>query len=308
MTNFAEITPWGTTAHAAEKDFMSVNEVLDNAKLNYKVELQDCFLPNGARVPKTKIAVRTDLPDAQGYMGTVGERYTCLQNQEAFAWMQEFVDAGVATIEHAGSLKLGQLVFMQAKVASVQPIEIIKGDAIESYITLLNSFDGSTSVFAGFFPRRIFCQNQLPALKSSKMLKLKHTKNVTIGLDKIREIMDVHTQEFLATTEQYKFLASKGVNKKDLEKYVRLLFKKDENDEAEMRESRIEEIQYLFESGRGASELTHNYYGAFNAINEHLNYNAGRGVDTRLESLWKGVNASVNQRAFDVALQLAHEK
>jgi phage/plasmid-like protein (TIGR03299 family) len=301
MTNYATSTPWGAAATEIKDTFLSVEDVMANSGLNYNVILEDCYLSDGIKVPKTKITVRDD---NRKVMGTVGDRYKILQNADAFSWFQDFIDAKVATIEHAGALKHGNLVFVQAKINN-DPVEIVAGDAVQSYITMLNSFDGSTSIFAGFFPRRIFCQNQLPALKASKMLKLKHTKNLHVGLDKIKEIMDVQNQEFIATTEQYKFLASKGVNKADLEKYVKLVFSKGEDDETEIRESRIQEITTSFEEGLGQSGNTRNYYGLFNALNETLNYTTGRSVDSRLASLWMGVNAQVNQKALDVALEMA---
>jgi phage/plasmid-like protein (TIGR03299 family) len=301
MTNFATSTPWGNNAAEIKTSFTSVEDVMQESGLNYHVGLQDCFLANGVKVPKTKITVREDNGSV---MGTVGDRYTPLQNRDAFAWFQDFIDAKVATIEHAGSLKKGQLVFIQAKI-NAPPVEIVKGDEVQSYITMLNSFNGSTSVFAGFFPRRIFCQNQLPALKASKMLKLKHTKNLHVGMEKIAEIMDVQNQEFIATTEQYKYLASVGVNPKDIEKYVKLVFGKGADDETEIRVNRIDEITEAFESGLGQSGATRNYYGLFNALNETLNYTAGRSVDSRLSSLWMGVNAQVNQKALDVALEMS---
>lgn len=297
-------TLWGKDSIGFGEKFLSVDEVMVQSGLDFTVEAQPVFLGNGIQVPKCKATVRTDNGIV---LGTVGDRYEILQNQQAFAWFQPFVDNKLASIEHVGTLKNGQITFIQAKVET-DPVEITAGDAVESYITLLNSHSGVTSVFAGFFPRRIFCTNQMPALKASKHLKVKHTKNVHIAMDKIQQIMDLSNQEFLATTEQYRYLASKGVNKADLEKYVKLVFKKDENDDKEMRESKYEQIESLFETGRGAKETPNTMFKAFNAVNEYLNYEVGRGADTRLQSLWIGANAQMNQRAFDVAMQIASDK
>jgi hypothetical protein len=98
-------------------------------------------------------------------------------------------------------------------------IEIVKNDPVASYILLSHSHDGTLSVRAGFSEVRLWCGNQLSrALKSktSKLLKMKHTRGLKMTMDKVQHIMDVAKQEFIATTEQYKFLASKNVNKKDL--------------------------------------------------------------------------------------------
>jgi len=304
MVRYAEGNNFGSSAVKIEKEFKSVTDSMNDAGLNYNVSLQDCFLADGTQVPKTKVTVRDDKNEV---LGVVGERYQVVQNQEAFGFFDEFIENKFATIEHAGLLGKSNIVFVQAKILC-EPIEIIKGDVIQSYATLLNSHDGTTSVVAMFMPIRLFCANQLPKLKTSNKLKLKHTKNVHLGLDKIKQIMDLHNREFAATAEQYRYLASKGVNKKDLERYVRLVFGKDEEENEtevkEMRKSKVEAIAELYENGRGASNATHNYFGAFQAVNEYLNYEAGRSVDNRLKSLWVGANADVNRKAFEIALEL----
>jgi phage/plasmid-like protein (TIGR03299 family) len=294
--------PWGDQGTQIESKFAHVHEVMKNAHLDYEVGLENVWLADGTQVPKTKVTRRKD----NGIiLATVGDRYNILQNALAFEWFQPFIDAGQATIEHAGTLKKGAIVFAQAKVI-IDPVEITPGDVVESYITLLNSHTGATSILAGFFPRRIFCQNQLPALKASNMLKIKHTKSMHISMEKISEIMNVSTQEFIATTEQYKFLASKAVDRKTLEKYVKIVFQNEKNEEAEIRESKIEQIEYLFQEGRGSKETPDTMFKAFNAVNEWFNYESGRSIDTRMYSLWNGVNAQLNQRSLDIALQITN--
>lgn len=303
MVRFAEGQTFGQFGTKIEGK-TSVQEAMEKAGLNYDVELKECYTTINdvtIQVPKTKVTIRTD---NNTVLGVVGDRYNPLKNVEAFQWFDEFINNDVATIEHAGQLGKSGIVFVQAKI-NTDPVEIIKGDAIESYITLMNSFNGKTNVIAAFTPFRLFCQNQLPALKASNKLSLKHTKNLHIGLEKIREIMDVHNREFKATTEQLRFLSNKGVNKKDLEKYVKLVFGNEENPEKEMRKSKVETIEELFYNGRGASEKTHNLYGAYNAVNEYLNWEAGRTTETRLTSLWTGVNASINKKALEIATELA---
>ena len=59
---------------------------------------------------------------------------------------------------------------------------------------------------------------------ASKLIRVKHTRDVHENLENIRETMNVINAEFEATAEQYKLLARKTINRADLEKYVRLVF------------------------------------------------------------------------------------
>ena len=297
---------WGADTIGFDEKFLSVNEVMEQSGMDYHVESQPLYLANGDLLPKHRATVRTDTGDV---FGVVSPKYVILENKDAFSFFQPFVDTKSAYIESIGTLKKGAITFIQAKITS-NPIEITKGDSVDAHITLLNSFAGNTNVVVSLYPKRLVCCNQLPALKSSSMLRVKHTKNCTIALDRIQQILDVSSREFIATADTYRFLASKGCKAADLKKYITLVLKDDKegNEEKEVRETRIEKIETLFESGRGATEHTRNYWGAFNAVQEYLQYEAGRSVDTRLASLWMGQNAQLNQKALSVAVKLSNEK
>lgn len=300
-------TPWGTCGQDVTEKFKPVRQVMREHGLDWNVSLQPLYLADGSEVPKN-FATRRDSDGA--ILGVVGDRYTVLQNVDAFDWFDPFIESKQASIKTVGSFKGGRVIFIQAEV-EIDPVEIVKGDTpIQSHMTLGHAHDGSLRVLGGFTPVRPWCINQLPMMKSSKsskMLSMKHTKNVVLGLEAIRGIMDIHKAELNATAEQLRFLASKGVNQKSLEKYVTLVFSKEgkEQDKTKI----VETIAHLFENGRGLGQSNmKNYYGMFNAVAEHLTWGAGRTVDNRLSSLWFGENHVLEQKAFQLAIDMASGK
>jgi len=80
---------WGAECFGIDDPFLSVDKVMEQSGLNFEVRAQDVFLANGTKVPKCKATVRMD---TETVLGTVGDRYTVLQNHEAFSWFQDFVD------------------------------------------------------------------------------------------------------------------------------------------------------------------------------------------------------------------------
>ena len=60
---------------------------------------------------------------------------------------------------------------------------------------------------------------------ASKLIRVKHTKDVLENLANIREVMDLANAEFEATAEQYRRLARKSINQADLRKYVKRVLK-----------------------------------------------------------------------------------
>ena len=171
--------------------------------------------------------------------------------------------------------------------------------------------DGSLAVRAGFTPIRVVCQNTLSMAHgsdASKLIRVKHTKDVLENLANIREVMDLANQQFEATAEQYRLLARKSINQADLRRYVKKVFKVEDDQEGSTRLKNImEEIIGLAEIGRGNDlpSIRGTYWSAYNGVSEWLTYNRGRSEDNRLNSLWFGDSANTNRHALEVALDMA---
>jgi hypothetical protein len=146
--------------------------------------------------------------------------------------------------------------------------------------------------------------------KVSKLIKLKHSKNVLRNLDNLRDTMNLIDQEFEATAEQYRLLARKDINQKDLQKYLKVVFNATEDEEGELstrRKNIFEDIARLVDSGRGTDipGVRGTYWAAYQGVNEYLNYLNGRTPENRMNSLWFGVNSNVNTLALSTAVEMA---
>ena len=298
-------TPWHGLGRAIpEGKKLTIDEAIIASGLDWEVELRHLFTEDREGKPVgilDQYAVCRNTDNA--VLGIVGPDYDPLQNIEAFEWFQPFLDAGEATLETAGSLKGGSKVWILAKIRNGE-MAVSPKDEIAHYILLSNSHDGSIPVRVGFTPVRVVCNNTLSLAhesEASKLLRVKHTARLLENLESIREIMDVARKEFYATVSQYKVLTKKKIDRNDLERYVRIVFALPEKGGKEL----IPNISYLFESGRGSDMAGHTYWGAYNAVNEYLNYFRGRTQDNTLNSLWYGDSAQVNNRALNVALEMA---
>jgi phage/plasmid-like protein (TIGR03299 family) len=246
-------------------------------------------------------------------LGVVGPTYRPLQNVDAFRFFQPVLDAGEATLETAGSLRQGRRVWVMARVKQ-DAVEIVPGDPVVSYILLSNGHDGSMAIRAGSTVTRVVCANTLAAAhadEASKLLRIRHTDSANDALALVRDTMNVVRREFLATTEQYKALAKKGVRKEDLETYVRKVFfpkvvttPKSEDEDPCKRI--MGKIIPLFENGRGNEipGVRGTLWSAFNAVTDFLSHERGRNADNRLNSLWFGDSAEINTRALQLAVAM----
>jgi phage/plasmid-like protein (TIGR03299 family) len=224
------------------------------------------------------------------------------------------LDSKEATLETAGSLKNGRRVWVLAKINRPDSVIVAKSDdRVSKYVLLSNSHDGTIAVRVGFNDVRVVCQNTLSAAHASgSLIRIKHTGKVLENLENVRKIMDLADAKFEATAEQYRFLASKEINQKDLEKFVKIVFAT----KKQMAEETIEEmtsgkrvmsdIQRLFEHGRGndMAGVKGTYWAAYNAIAEFVQYERGSDTAGRLNELWFGTGSSLNQKALVTAMAM----
>jgi len=243
---------------------------------------------------------------------SVGARFTILQNRDAFKWFQPWLDAREAALHTAGALFEGSRIWVLAKL-NRDPMEVAAGDIVEKYVLLSHSHDGTLALRVGFTPIRVVCQNTLSMAHSadaSKLIRLKHTKNVHTNLSNLREVMDLMNAEFEATAEQYRLLAHKDINQADVRKYVKRVFELDHMDDADIatRQTNIfKKVEELMEAGKGNNlpSVRGTYWAAYNGVTEYLSYQSGRTTDNRLNSLWFGQNSNMNKQALKVAVEMA---
>lgn len=300
-------TPWhglGQKLTAAP----TVAEAIKAAGLDWEVGLAPLFMQDGTLVEEALATIRKS---DNKRLGVVGPRYRPLQNDKAFDWFQPWVDSNSATLHTAGSLNDGRKVWVLAQLNSA-PSEIVKGDEVAKFVLLSNSHDGTCSIRAGFTPIRVVCANTLASAHnaaSSKLLRIRHTESSEKNLETVREIMNLANQEFEATVQQYRFLASKNFKQKDVEKYVRIFLDIPEETKTEEIKTRskniMEGIVNRIVSGekQALPGVRGTWWAAYNGVTEYLNYEYGRNDSNRLRDLW--FDGADNKKALDTALELA---
>jgi phage/plasmid-like protein (TIGR03299 family) len=321
-----KVTPWhglGTILPNAP----SIGDAIKYAGLDWEVGLKPLVTTDGDEVDHRATYRMSD----GSILGVVGPTYQPLQNAEAFAFFEPFLEAGEATLETAGSLRKGKRVWILAQL-NLEPSVIRKDDIVRKYVLLSNSHDGTMAVRVGYTPIRVVCANtlQLAHSESSKsaLIRVQHRKNVDETLAAVRDIMNNANAQFEATAEQFRMLASKEINEEDLLRYVNLVFapgrvarhaakqagaivlasrvhEGELLDKEEALKSRVmERVRDLFENGRGHELAGKNYWGAYNAMTEYIGYERGAD-DQRLDQAWFGAGAALNRRALDVGIQMA---
>jgi phage/plasmid-like protein (TIGR03299 family) len=306
MAYFGQL-PWhGLGTVLAEDDLYDWPSASAKAGLDWEAELVPLLTADtGAKVEHRAVRRKSD----GRVLGIVGPRYAVLQNQDAFGWFEPFLEAKEAALHTAGSLRNGSRIWVLAKL-NREPLVVAAGDEVEKCLLLSHSHDGSLAVRVGFTPVRVVCANTLAmahGADASKLLRVKHTKDVHESLANIREVINLANAEFQATAEQYRLLARKSINQADLHRYVQKVLKVEDDREAGTRLKNImDEIVGLAEAGRGNDlpSVRGTCWTAYNGFSEWLSYSRGRTQENRLNSLWFGDSANLNRQALEVALSM----
>jgi len=124
-------------------------------------------------------------------LGVVGNRYTPIQNLEAFEFLNHIADETGAVFETAGSLGNGQRVFMTMKFPDAMMIGGV--DTINNYIMAVNSHDGSSAFIVAVTPIRAVCTNtvRLALNQAVSKVSLRHTYGATAKVQQARETLGV---------------------------------------------------------------------------------------------------------------------
>ena len=306
MCHFGQM-PW----HGESESLVgneSAHDMMVKAGLDWTVKTEPLFRADGSEVSGRASIRESD----DSVLGMVGPRWTPLQNRDAFSVFEPLVESGDMAWHTAGSLRDGQRVWVLCQL-NLDNSEIVPNDEIAKFALLSNGHDGKLAVHFGFTPIRVVCANtEAMARKSgaSKLIRVRHHRFVKENVDSLRDVMDVANQEFEATAQQYRMLASRQINQEDLKKYVKIVFgvgKKDDKDIGTRQQNILNKVENLFETGLGTDipGVQGTWWGAYNAVTEYLNYEKGRTTANRLDSLWFGQNGVQNSNALESALLLA---
>jgi phage/plasmid-like protein (TIGR03299 family) len=309
----ANATPWhGLGTQLPEDGLRNWRVAAQAAGLDWTVEPRPLYLADPASPftlgdPVDHVAnIRTS---DNSVLGVVSRKFRVLQNSEAFAWFDPLLASGEVTIESAGALFNGKRIWALGRIAGAEAL-VRENDSVRRYVLLSHGHDGSLCVRLGLTDVRVVCHNTLSLAhgsEGSELIRLRHTKNLIDNMDAVRKALDVTRNGFFATLEQYRRLADKAINQADIRRYVHLVFEPKLDLQGEVTSERVAvHVQNVIDLAlRGRGNNGSSVWDAYNAVTEFTSWERGRTQDGRINSLWFGESAKLNQKALSVALELA---
>lgn len=259
-------------------------------------------------------------------LGIVKERYTPVQNTEAFNFFNNAIGKNKALWQTAGFFGNGERIFVSAKL----PKNIfVQDDVIENYLVFTTSHDGSSGVKILFTPIRIVCENTLNAAihGSTNYISFRHTKSVHNNLDIAAEILETCNNKIANLQEQFILMKKiKMTDEKAQQTFANVVLTDDEQfrikqtghtigqiitrdwraiNDAQISMKKVNiiaEMNNYYFDGIGQRELVGTGYGVYNAVNGYYsNVDNSEGLK-RMDSLLYGDKARKIELAGNLIL------
>ncbi len=278
----------------------------------WEIQKRPITVIGGAEIVDHHAMVRDDTGEA---LGVVGNVYTALTNKAATDWYRPILDSGLATVEVAGTLKNGRIVWILAKLKNAE-VKIGTGDYVNRYTLLAHGHDGSLTIQTGLTDVRVVCRNTLavatsPGNKAPRgIVRVRHTKNHPAKLEDARKAIMDASGDFEKVGELYRELAARPVRSaKQVTAFAAAVFGEVERAaQAESKVSkRLEGLVDRFENGTGQNlkSAKRTWWGMYNALTEYVSHVGGHTAESRAESTAFGEGSRVLARGLTAALELS---
>lgn len=236
------------------------DEAIKLANLGWDVVQEPVCLKDGTEIPDFFANIRSDTKDV---LGMVKDKYRIVQNTEAFAFVDNIIQnsKGIeCRYETAGSLFNGKRVFLLVRL----PETNLVGDAVENYLFVSNSHDGTSGLLAGISQTRIVCANTLQMAISGacRIWKLRHTESIKGKQSEAEQALGLALNYNERIQEDAQKMAIQKINE---ERFFREFFKKlnlsDKN-----REKVMLDIGNIYKDKNDLQNFRGTAWGMYNAV------------------------------------------
>lgn len=284
---------------------MTAEEAITAGGLDWTVEKRPVLFNGNTGATETFegrfVTVRTD---TDGALGVVGGNYTVLQNKTAFSFFDAMIAEKRAVYSRAGHVDGGARIWIMAKLP--ETVKIMGVDAVDSYVLIHNSHDGSSAVAMELMALRQVCSNGLKVLTQTAGFRFRHTSTMGQKVEQARSALNISVQTMEQFLEAADAMARKKLNAQIVEEFLKAIDLNKVADESTRRENQRMEVLRLIESGIGHQEpaIRNSLWTAVNAVTQYVDHKPGND-ERRLSSMWFGHGADIKARAYEAAVKLS---
>lgn len=310
---WANQVPWHGLGNKIDAD-STVEEMTMAAGLNWEVEQHDCY----ANVDGEKINVgRKALVRStdKKVLTITGDNWKPLQNKDALGFFRDYMEAGGAKLETAGSLRGGKIIWGLA--ALNKGYKLKGGDESKGYVLLVSPHEVGKAITVRATSVRVVCANTL-ALASQQEIAYRQSHLKEFDMDSAKAtvelanqqiaqlamdsetLMNLKMSEFDTVRTLAKFFqpVEQGISEKEDEERIRILI-----DDPKMMNKKLSDVLVSVNKAPGATPG--NAWGVLNGVTHWADHVAGRTSDARLFRSWLGHTGQTKEKVKNTLLEMA---
>lgn len=283
-------------------DNLTPQQMLKAAGLDWEVSLKPMYF-SGAHPVNDHFALVRDSDNR--VLDVVGNRYQPVQNTDAFEFFTEFVHAGDAKMDTAGSLHNGQWVWGLASLE--EGFKLANGDEVRGYVLLASPHKQGKSLIGKFTPVRVVCNNTLTlALRADRTkraheFRMNHRNTFDQAMIRQAKITMGIAREQLDQFEQTAVkLSKKTMATDDVLAVLHPFFQpqaklSDLTNDPTKINPRFQSVLDAYAMAPGAKLASGTAWGVLNAVTYYFDHMSGKTTDARLAKSWLGRNGNTKE-------------
>lgn len=306
---YANEVPWHGLGNNLEPG-APIEDWLVAAGLNWDVAMHPMFAKVGdemIRVDNQSALVRsTD----HKVLTTASDQWKPIQNREVLEFFRDYAEAGGATLETAGSLHNGRLVWGLANIGHGFTTGN-KGDAVKGYVLFAASHQKGKSNSARLTATRVVCANTMAIAMNDDetVYKQSHTNFFDFGAAK--DTMNLAHEGMVQLEMNAKALEQLKLSEFDTVRTLAKFFRPELNTDAKVSDfiadqdaplTNLHRVLAAVNTAPGATPG--NGWGVLNGVTYFLDHVSGPSRDGRLTSAWFGKGSQVKRDVEEALLEL----
>lgn len=290
----------------------SVEKMIKLAGLDWRVDRMPLFTADGTEA--TGFAALQRSSDKR-ILDVVGSQYKPVQNTDAFKFFVEFVEAGGASMETAGSLRGGKIVWGLADLKV--SFKMKNGnDRVKGYLLVASPHEQGKSLIIRFTTVRVVCNNTLTLAlskgtgeSSAGTFKMNHRSLFDdTMIAKAKDTLGIARDQLGEFERNAKLLQKLNLKQKDIIRVLAPVYQpdielKDLLADFNLANSKMKAVMSALEHAPGAE--VDNGWGVLNAVTYFSDHIASRTPDKRLTNAWLGKTAKQKETVLSSLLDMA---
>jgi phage/plasmid-like protein (TIGR03299 family) len=292
--------PWHGLGKYKAGGWRTTAALLKDAKIDWTVERSPLYLADKVEVPGFAALKRSS---DDKVLDIVGSRYVPVQNEDAFDFFREFVEAGNATLETAGSLKGGKVVWGLAKLGV--GFKLRGDDKVNGFLLCICPHEQGKSLLYKTTAVRVVCNNTLTmALRENGTeWRMGHrTAFDGVKVEEAKTALGIARDQVGEFEKNARLLQKLNLSKQDVIDILAPIYQP-ELKKGEAMSKRMEQLIDIYENAPGAQPG--NGWGALNAVTYYADHVASRTPDKRLTNAWLGRTANQKELVLEKLLVMA---